>query len=94
MIRHLKLLLDPECCNEMPCDDIGRRPVLWVHLGGVWEGHTRLLHRQAGEPPPRDYLPNPLEAGVEEHRSLGGSIISSLDNGAFVGLIYKLLVFS
>ena len=31
---------------------------------------------------------------VEEHRSLGGSIISRLDNGAFVGLIYKLLVFS
>ena len=24
---------------------------------------------------------------VEEHRSLGGSIISRLDNGAFVGLI-------
>ena len=32
--------------------------------------------------------------GVEEHRSLGGIIISRLDNGAFVGLIYKLLVFS
>ena len=25
---------------------------------------------------------------VEEHRSLGGSIISRVDNGAFVGLIY------
>ena len=31
---------------------------------------------------------------VEDHRSLGGSIISRLDNGAFVGLIYELLVFS
>ena len=31
---------------------------------------------------------------VEEHRSLGGSIIIRLDNGAFVGLIYELLVFS
>ena len=31
---------------------------------------------------------------VEEHRSLGGSIISRLGNGAFVGLIYELLVFS
>ena len=31
---------------------------------------------------------------VEEHRSLGGSIISRLYNGAFVGLIYSLLVFS
>ena len=31
---------------------------------------------------------------VEEHRSLGGSIISMLDNGAFFGLIYSLLVFS
>ena len=31
---------------------------------------------------------------VEEHRSLGGSIISRLDNGAFVGLIYEILVFS
>ena len=31
---------------------------------------------------------------VEENRSLGGSIISRLDNGAFVGLIYELLVFS
>ena len=35
-----------------------------------------------------------LTCYVEEHRSLGGSIISRLDNGAFVGLIYKLLVFS
>ena len=31
---------------------------------------------------------------VEEHCILGGSIISRLDNGAFVGLIYGLLVFS
>ena len=31
---------------------------------------------------------------VEENCSLGGSIISRLDNGAFVGLIYELLVFS
>ena len=30
---------------------------------------------------------------VEEHRSLGVSIIIRLDNGAFVGLIYELLVF-
>ena len=35
-----------------------------------------------------------LHGCVEEHRSLGGSIISRLDNGAFVGLIYELLVFS
>ena len=34
-----------------------------------------------------------LETPVEEQRSLGGSIISRLDNGAFVGLIYELLVF-
>ena len=32
--------------------------------------------------------------GVEEHRSLGCSIIRRLDNSAFVGLIYELLVFS
>ena len=31
---------------------------------------------------------------VGEHRSLGGSISSRFDNGAFVGLIYELLVFS
>ena len=31
---------------------------------------------------------------VEEHLGLGGNIISRLDNGAFVGLIYSLLVFS
>ena len=31
---------------------------------------------------------------VEEHRSLGGSIIIRLDNGAFFGLIHKLMVFS
>ena len=31
---------------------------------------------------------------VEEHRSICGRIISRLDNGAFVVLIYKLLVFS
>ena len=34
-----------------------------------------------------------LASYVEEHRSLGGIIISRLDNGAFVGLIYELLVF-
>ena len=37
---------------------------------------------------------NIMFLGVEEHRSLGGIIISRLDNGAFVGLIYSLLVFS
>ena len=31
---------------------------------------------------------------VEEECSLGGRIIIRLDNGAFVGLIYELLVFS
>ena len=31
---------------------------------------------------------------VEEHRSLGGNIISKLYHCAFVGLIYELLVFS
>ena len=35
-----------------------------------------------------------LTCYVEEHRSLGGSIISRLDNVAFVGLIYELMVFS
>ena len=35
-----------------------------------------------------------LTCYVEEHRSLGVSIISRLDNGAFVGLIFKLLDFS
>ena len=35
---------------------------------------------------------SPADDSVEEHRSLGGSIISRLDNGAFVGLIYELLV--
>ena len=33
-------------------------------------------------------------SSVEEHRGLGGNIISRIDNGAFVGLIYSLLVFS
>ena len=35
-----------------------------------------------------------LTCYVEDRRSLGGSIISNLDNGAFVGLSYSLLVFS
>ena len=35
-----------------------------------------------------------LTCYVEEHRSLGGSINSKLYDGAFVGLIYSLLVFS
>ena len=35
-----------------------------------------------------------LTCYVEEHCSLGGSIISRLENGDFVGLIYELLVFS
>ena len=34
-----------------------------------------------------------MEEYVEEHRGLGGNIIIRLDNGAFVGLIYSLLVF-
>ena len=29
---------------------------------------------------------------VEDHRGLGGNIISRLYNGAFAGLIYSLLV--
>ena len=35
-----------------------------------------------------------LTCYVEEHRSLGSSIIGRLDNGAFVGLIYSSLFFS
>ena len=35
-----------------------------------------------------------LTCYVEYHRGIGGSIISRLDNGAFVGLIYSLMVFS
>ena len=35
-----------------------------------------------------------LTCYVEEHCGIGGNIISRLDNGAFVGLIYSLLVFS
>ena len=35
-----------------------------------------------------------LTCYVEERLILGGSIISRLDYGAFVGLIYELLVFS
>ena len=30
-----------------------------------------------------------LTCYVEEHHSMGGNIISRLDNGAFVGLIYE-----
>ena len=33
-----------------------------------------------------------LTCYVEEHRGLDGNIIISLDNGAFSGLIYSLLV--
>ena len=36
----------------------------------------------------------PTVAIVAEHCSIGGSIISRLDDGAFAGFIYKLLVFS
>ena len=35
-----------------------------------------------------------LTCYVEDHHSLGGRIISRLDNCAFVGLIYSLLIFS
>ena len=38
--------------------------------------------------------PKQMLSDVEEHISLGGSIIRRLSNGAFVGLIYELLVFS
>ena len=42
-----------------------------------------------------EFVSNPkAKPCVEEHRSIGGSIISRLDNGAFVGLLYELLVFS
>ena len=38
------------------------------------------------------YRPTKLVRCVEEHSGLGGNIIRRLDNGAFVGLIYSLLV--
>ena len=40
------------------------------------------------------FMPYEGHVLVEEPRSLGGSIISRLDTGAFVGLIHELLVFS
>ena len=33
-----------------------------------------------------------LTCYVEEHRGIGGNIIRRLDNGAFAGLIYSLLI--
>ena len=41
-----------------------------------------------------NYRLKPSNLTVEEHRSLGGIISSRLYSGAFVGIIYELLVFS
>ena len=38
------------------------------------------------------YLLTSVKVNVEEHRGLGVNVSSRLDNGAFVGLIYSLLV--
>ena len=35
-------------------------------IGGFWEGHTRIFHRQAGEPLLQDSLPKILEEGRQE----------------------------
>ena len=60
--RHLNLLetgrvvcrpelhLDPDCCNEVSCNDIGRRPVFMGRLSWVWKGQYRLFYWQAGDP--------------------------------------------
>ena len=67
MVCRPELLLAPECCNKMSCDDIGLRPVLRGFLCRVWEVQNRLIHWQAGDPMTRDsflYAPE----GVRQER--------------------------
>ena len=71
-------------------DNSSSRSVGWRRFVGLWcllENFGNILgvwRTRCSQP----------DGDVEEHRSLGGSLISRLDNGAFVGLIYELLVLS
>ena len=50
VVSHPEPHLDSECCNEVFCDDTGRRPVLRSYLSGFRKGQSCLFDCQAGEP--------------------------------------------
>ena len=62
-----ELLLSPESCNNMSCDNTWRRPVLGGRLCRVWEFYNRLFHWHEGDPPPQGSLSYALEEGRHEH---------------------------
>ena len=66
MVRRPELLLAPDCCDEVSCDETGLRPVLRRRQCRVWEGQTCLFHWQAGDPPPWYYFSYALEEGRNE----------------------------
>ena len=49
--------------HQVSCDNKGRLPVLRGRQSWIWEGHPRLLHRQAGDFPPWGTVPDPLSTG-------------------------------
>ena len=66
MIRHHELPLDPERCNEVSCDDTGRRKVLRGRFCWVLEVQARLFHGQTSDSPTWCYLSKALEEGLNE----------------------------
>ena len=70
MVLHTELLLAPECCDKMSCDDTGRRPVLRGRHFWVWEGQTRLFHWQASDPRPGIPSYTPMKGyGINDYLS-------------------------
>ena len=63
--------------------NLGKTKAMVCTPGFIWV--------QQGE---AEYKRQVIGDGVEDHRGIGGNIISRLYHGAFVGLIYSLLVFS
>ena len=63
MVRRPELLLTPDSCEKVSCDDIGRCPVLWGLFFRIREGQTRLFHRYTCDPSPWCSLYQDLEEG-------------------------------
>ena len=61
VVRRPELLLAPERCDEIYCDNTGLRPVLRSRFCRVWGGQGCLFHWQAGDSPPWCSLSEALE---------------------------------
>ena len=66
MILWTKLSHPVERCNEVSCDDTGRRPVGSVGFSRVWKSNTILIGWNNGDLYPRYLVCVPLKEGREE----------------------------